>query len=296
MEPAFTERAASWTITGRRPVNEDAVLLAQLAPGLELVAVADGMGGALAGDVASNRALQVLHSAVASGDELLTAVRLANTAVFEEAASRPECQGMGTTLVAILRQDGHYTVANVGDSRAYRIDRLGIHQLTQDNSFVAEAVRSGQLSAEEAERSLWRNAVTRCVGTDRDLEVDCYGPYDPVDPHTLLLCTDGVYRALSPDALRLLVQRSPGPEAAVRAIADAAYEAGSDDNISVAVIGFGAATQSLRDARGPSPLIMPPPAPRRRRSHRRLPGGWTLARAAIILLVTILAVAYFLRN
>ncbi|MGH7444395.1 MAG: PP2C family protein-serine/threonine phosphatase [Longimicrobiales bacterium] len=297
MSRPLSERAAAGTSSGRRPVNEDAILLAQLSPAAELIAVADGMGGYQAGEIASRRALEVLHSAVMAGEALPAAVRLANDAVFDEASARPECRGMGTTLVAALRQGNHYAVVNVGDSRAFRIDRQGISQITCDNSFVAEAVQSGQLSVKEAERSLWRNAVTRCVGTDRELEVDCYGPYDPREPHTLVLCTDGAHRALSPDTLRRLVLEAVDPEAAVSAVLHAAYDAGSDDNISVAVVGFEPLVLESppRSGTGP-PVIAPLRESRRRRSSHRSRGRWTLVHAAVILLGAILAVAYIARG
>ena len=294
MQRAFGDRAASCTTAGRRAVNEDAVLLAQFAPGTELIAVADGMGGHAAGDVASNRALQVLHSAIASGDDLPTAVRLANAAVHDEALTRPECRGMGTTLVAALQQDGRYTVANVGDSRAYRVDDMGIRQLTEDNSFIAEAVRSGKLTAEEAEQSLWRNAVTRCLGAEPELEVDTYGPFEAVDPHTLLLCTDGVYRAISPEAMRRYVIEASDAASAVHAITQAAFEAGSEDNISVALISFEAAPRPVDLKRSPPAMVLPPA--RVRRKHRKLPDGWTLVRGAVILVGTLLTIVYIART
>jgi protein phosphatase len=214
-----------------------------------------------------------------------TAIRTANAAVLQEAHAQPEYRGMGTTIVALLRQNASYTLANVGDSRAYRIDAGGIRQLTQDHSFVAEAVRSGQLSLEEAEKSRWRNAVTRCVGTEAEVEVDCYGPFDARETHAVLLCTDGVYRALSADVLRSMMVEAADADSAVRAIAGAAYEAGSDDNISVALIGFGAARERPAgevSAAGSSG----------RRVRRRKPSRSKLMQAAMILVGTVVMVAF----
>jgi protein phosphatase len=238
LELPLADRSAVLTEAGRRRVNQDAVLVAPLSMGTELIAVADGMGGRSGGEIASSRALEVLRDALAGGLEPGRAVRVANEAVYQHATAHPELEGMGTTLVGVFRRDSQYSVVNVGDSRAYRVDQGGIRQLTEDHSFLADARRSGTISMEEALKSPWRNAVTRAVGTEPDLEVDCFGPFDAREPHTVLLCSDGVYRTLSDEDLRQIVQARPMKEA-VRAIAAAAYEGGSDDNISVALIRFG---------------------------------------------------------
>ncbi len=291
--PTFGDAVAFHTIPGRRPVNQDAVVQATLADDHELIAVADGMGGHQAGEIASRRALEVLASALGAGSDLPSAVRAANSTVLQEAHAQPEYRGMGTTIVALVRQKSVYTLANVGDSRAYRVDAGGIRQLTEDHSFVAEAVRSGQLSLEEAEKSRWRNAVTRCVGTDPDLEVDCYGPFDAQEAHAVLLCTDGVYRALSAETLRSITLGAEDPETAVRAIAGAAFEAGSDDNISVALIGFGPKSGATPSAGHTATQPSTPEGASRRRSRRK-PSRWTLMQAAMILLGTVLMVVYLI--
>lgn len=292
--PALSERAAACTTSGRRAVNQDAILLAELAAGAELIAIADGMGGHCAGEVASRRALEALHAALLTGDDLTTATGAANRAVFDEAATHPEWRGMGTTLVAILRQGGLYNLVNVGDSRAYRIDAGGIEQITRDNSFAAEAMASGRLTSMEIEQSPWRSAITRCVGTERELEVDRYGPYDLLEPHTLLLCTDGVHRVLDPEAMRRLVLDASGPESAAAAVVHAAYEAGSDDNISVAVVVF----DTMRASASPAatfPLSVPG---RDEASHPRPPQAtrriWLPALA--LLTAALMAIAYFART
>jgi protein phosphatase len=237
-ERAFVDRCAALTERGRRRVNQDAVLIAELDAGRELIAVADGMGGHAAGEVASHRALEVLKAALERGVDLADAVRAANRALIDAATTHPEYQGMGTTLVALLRDGAHYLVANVGDSRAYRIDGTGVAQLTEDHSFVAEAMRSG-LSAEEAEKSRWRNAVTRALGTEQELEVDCYGPFDVAEPHAIVLCTDGLHRVIPAQDLGRVVLGASAPDSAVRELTLSAYDRGSDDNITVALIRFG---------------------------------------------------------
>lgn len=238
MELQFAERSAAYTIRGRRLVNQDAVASAALANGAEMVALADGMGGHNAGEVASAQALEALQSALAGDADLVSAVRTANACVLK-AAARPEYRGMGTTLVALMRQDSTYLIANVGDSRAYRVDATGVTQITRDHSFVAEAVGSGEMSLQDAERSRWRNAVTRSLGTDANLAVDCYGPFDTREAHAIVLCTDGVYRVVAEDTMLAMLRRAVDVGEAVRALVHGAFDAGSEDNISAAVVNFG---------------------------------------------------------
>ena len=230
---------AEYTDRGRRPSNQDAVLVRLWPDGRALLAVADGMGGHSAGEVAAQRALEVLAAGIESGVSLREAIRTANAAVLAEGRSVPHLEGMGTTLVALLLQDGQYHVANVGDSRAYRIDATKIEQITRDHSFVAEAVRSGELSIEEAIRSPWKNALTRSIGADADVQVDVFGPYPADERHIVLLCTDGLYRALPDSRIRTVVLDAPDLESGVRTLGRLAFEEGSDDNITIAAIHFG---------------------------------------------------------
>jgi PPM family protein phosphatase len=254
-ERPFAQRSASISERGVRSVNQDAALAVVLDSGSELLAVADGMGGHAAGEVASRRALESLQQAVHAGDGLEQAMHSANAAVLAEARSRPECEGMGTTLVALLRTGGEYVIANVGDSRAYRIDPHGIHQLTRDHSFVADAIRSGQLTAAEAGASPWRNAVTRAIGLEPDVEVDCYGPFPADEPHAIVLCTDGLYRVLGDRDIERILYAAEEPAEIARLLAGAAQEAGSDDNISLAVVRFGPGTAIPHRLPGPSGVV-----------------------------------------
>ncbi len=234
-------RTALLSLRGMRASNEDAVLETELPQGGHLVVVADGMGGHRSGEVASSMAVEVLGREIRSGRSLEDCVRSANAAVLEEANRNPERAGMGTTLVAVFRSGSAYQVANVGDSRAYRIDRGGIRQLTVDHSFAAEAARAGGMSPEEIARSPWRNALTRSLGTQAELEVDLFGPFEIAGPpHVVLMCTDGVYRVLSDETLWKHLLSASSPAAAIRSLAALAVQNGSDDNVSLAVIDFGA--------------------------------------------------------
>lgn len=204
------------------------------------MAVADGMGGHAAGDLASKTALETLVQELQAGAELPQAVRNANSAVHETAIRVSACRGMGTTLVAVVRRGGSYQIANVGDSRAYRVDGAGIQQISHDHSFVAEAVRFGGLSPEEAARSPWRNALTRSLGTSAEIEPDVFGPFSsPGLPHLVLLCSDGVYKVLSDAAIWNVVLSAEDASAAAGMLSAAAYQQGSSDNITAAVMEFG---------------------------------------------------------
>lgn len=208
-----------------------------LADGRTLVAVADGMGGHAAGEVASALALRTLQDALTEGRELGDAFRMANARV-RQMASEPGKQGMGTTMTAVLVEGSQFRVANVGDSRVYLISDSGIRQLTDDHSFVAEAMKRGQ-SKDDAMATPWRDALTRSIGTEEEVDVDVFGPF-PLEPDSaFVICSDGLYKTLTDDDLRDLFVRSDGPRGAAQAMVSAAYAGGSDDNISVAIAEYG---------------------------------------------------------
>lgn len=213
------------------------MLAETLEDGRLLLAVADGMGGHAAGEVASALALETLVEAVRGGSALDDAFRLANTRVNEK-AREPDKVGMGTTLVAVLVDDGLYEVANVGDSRGYLLSSDGIRQLTRDHSFVAEALKRGQPQA-EVMASRWKDALTRCIGIGPEVDVDVFGPFTVQTGTALVLCSDGLHKTLSDAELRTVFGRSDGPGGAAQALTAAAWEGGSDDNISVVVAEFG---------------------------------------------------------
>jgi protein phosphatase len=225
------------SIPGKRPYQEDSVFADVLADGRTLVAVADGMGGHAAGEVASALALQTLQDALAAGKELGDAFRLANERV-NQMAREPGKQGMGTTMVAVLVDGPEFRIANVGDSRVYLISASGIRRLTDDHSFVAEAMKRGQ-SRSEAMATPWRDALTRSIGTEEEVDVDVFGPF-PLEPDSaFVICSDGLYKTLGDDDLRDLFVRSRGPRGAAQAMVSAAFDGGSDDNISVAIAEYG---------------------------------------------------------
>lgn len=217
--------------------------------GRHLIAVADGMGGHSSGEVASALATEVLCREIGQGRSLPEAFAIANAEIHDESLRDPARAGMGTTLVALLRKGSVYEIANVGDSRAYRVDRHGILQITRDHSFAAEAASNNIMSPEEIARSPWRNALTRSLGTQAAVDVDLFGPFEiPGPSHIVLLCSDGVYRVISDEAMRQVLLSTDDVAGAAREISSRALGNRSDDNISVAVLEFGGMLVPQREA------------------------------------------------
>jgi len=227
-------RAAWLTDTGRRRLrNEDAHVFEP-----PLFAIADGMGGARAGEVAAGIAAAALTEASldVSGEASLEAIIAeANRRVWERSIADPLTAGMGTTMtVAFVDERAERVVlGHVGDSRAYRLRGDTLEQVTTDHSLVAELVQSGVLTPEEAERHPQRSAITRAVGTERAIEADVFGiPAETGD--LFLLCSDGLTDMLSEQEITAsIVEADRDPVAAARALVTAANARGGEDNITV---------------------------------------------------------------
>ena len=232
-------RSGSHSVAGRRKGNQDAVYIGRLADGREIMVVADGMGGHQGGETASRQALATVIERLQDGRSLSDAIVDANEAVLRQAREKPELSGMGTTMVVMLRSGDRYQIANVGDSRAYRIDATGIEQVTSDHSFVAEAMGSGKMTAEEIKRSRWRNALTRAVGTEERLEVDVFGPFDVNEPHSVLLCSDGLHGVIAEEDICRTVHDTSDAAIAAQLLVELAYGSGSKDNITAALVTLG---------------------------------------------------------
>ncbi len=197
-----------------------------------VVAVADGMGGAAGGEVASATAMQ---AAVAADGTVTNRIGSANAAVFSEARRQPELAGMGTTItLAVLEPDGSTTIGHVGDSRAYLIRDKTLEQLTNDHTIVSEWVAIGAISPEDAKIHPRRGMLTRSVGVAPQVEVDeLHLSLQPDD--RLILCSDGLSGMISDDAIRS-IGGSGTVEAAAWALVEAANQAGGHDNITVVVV------------------------------------------------------------
>jgi serine/threonine protein phosphatase PrpC len=276
---------ASKTDRGRlREINEDSLLT-----DLPLVAVADGMGGHVAGEVASKLAVEVLGSwkdrlGERSDKELAQsmkdAFREVNSAVFQKGSSDENLHGMGTTLTAAWIENGTATLAHVGDSRAYLLRAGELQQITQDQTVAQEWVRRGRISALEAETSPQRHVLLQAIGaetSDLNIEVTTIA-LQPGD--RLLLASDGLTGMIRDDRVRSILTENNDPDEAVAALVDAANEAGGQDNISVLLVD--AAGEPVPAGAG-TPVVVERPVSERRR--RRVP------KAAYLGVVGVLVVA-----
>ena len=216
----------------RRRRNEDAYVAVP-----PLFAIADGMGGAQAGEVASGLAAAVLEEATGEdrGEERVAAlIQEANRRVFQRSNEDAATSGMGTTMTVALVDNTDSTIAfgHVGDSRAYRIRGGELVQLTDDHSLVGELVRSGRLSPEEAESHPQRSVITRALGTEPDVDVDTFTV--ETEQHDIyLLCSDGLTDMVSQRDILAAVEASPDLDDAARALVNAANAGGGEDNITV---------------------------------------------------------------
>jgi len=281
-------RAAAITDPGRRRrQNEDAYVREP-----PLFAVADGMGGAQAGEIASRLAAAAVRQSgdggAAEGQErVVSLIREANRRVYERANEDEAVSGMGTTMTVALVDDGAVWIGHVGDSRAYLIRDGALEQLTEDHSLVAELVRSGKLSPEEAEIHPQRSVITRALGTEPDVDVDAF-PVRTQPGDLFMLCSDGLTSMVADDSILEIVERTREDlDRSARALVDEANRGGGEDNITVVLFELvegeapveEAAVTEAGEPTGPTPETPDPGAEVAR--HGAGPGG----RAAALLLV-----------
>jgi len=227
-------RFAGVTDTGRRRMrNEDALVVRP-----PLFAVADGMGGARAGEIAARLAADALEDARAdtAGEEGIAGlIEDANRRIWERSLADPATAGMGTTVTAALvdEQGARVTIGHVGDSRAYLFRGDVLAQLSTDHSLVAELVQSGVLTPEEAERHPQRSAITRALGTDAAVEVEVQTVTGELGD-LFVLCSDGLSVMLGDDEIAAAIEDAGRePQAAGEALVRAANAHGGEDNITV---------------------------------------------------------------
>jgi protein phosphatase len=226
--------AGAFSDAGRvRDNNEDAHVVDER---LALFAIADGMGGHVAGEVASWTAIEALRAAIANGRPINDAISLANDAVLERATGDPKLTGMGTTMTAVVVAGGsRLLVGHVGDSRAYFLHDGSLRQLTDDHSLVGELVREGRLTAEQAESHPQRAIVTRALGVDADVDVDVY-TLEVVAGDRILLCSDGLTDMVRERDIERIARSESDPQRVAELLVDAANAAGGVDNITVVVL------------------------------------------------------------
>ena len=220
----------------KRKQNEDAAWFDEKRG---VFAVADGMGGHLAGEVASAMAIDaVAHMAAQrkkpSIELLKKAVLSAHKKILAHAKGHEECSGMGTTLSVMWRADRYMYIAHVGDSRLYRFHDGAAEQITVDHSVVQEMIEKGQITAAEARNHPRKHFITRAVGVEATVQCDFSG-FSLEDGDRLLICTDGLTNMLSDGELAETVAKAP-PETLADTLVDAANRAGGEDNITAVII------------------------------------------------------------
>ena len=224
-------RIAAVSDTGRRRMHNEDSFVCQPP----LFAIADGMGGAQAGEVASRIAAAALQELGSDGITVDELVREANARVWQHTLEDPAVAGMGTTAtVAIVHEaEGTVEIGHVGDSRAYRFRDGALEQLTADHTLVAELVRSGRLTQEEANTHPQRSVITRALGTDPEVEVDAF-VIEALPEDLFLICSDGLTAMIRDEEVLAAIDGADGGlEQAAEALVRAANQAGGEDNITV---------------------------------------------------------------
>ena len=262
---------AGLTQTGHvRRNNEDSYLIRG-----DLFMIADGMGGAAAGEVASAMCAQAFAEIdlIRSRGEgaLRDAIVVANTRIHERATSDPAASGMGTTVTAALvERDGRVALANVGDSRAYLLREGALRRLTEDHSVVAELVATGQISDWEASSHPQRNVVTRVLGAEASVQVDTFW-LEAQDGDLVLLCSDGLTDMVAEEEFAKLLAADKSCEQIARDLVRAALAQGGEDNVTTVLFRIGP-SQAQEPAQPRTVLTEDPdsePVDDGGRSHRR---------------------------
>jgi len=235
-----------------RENNEDSYCA---APDLNLFVLSDGMGGLDCGEVASRLTVDTILEHCRKGqasasfpftglridgvseltNRLASAVRVANHAVHSAAQHSAISRPMGATVVAVQFADERMSLANVGDSRVYRLRGEDFEQLTRDHSFVAEQMRQGRMTAQEADSSKLHNVLIRALGVDPEVEVDASEEL-VLEGDTVLLCSDGLTRELSDSQISAVLRETEDAQEATERLIDLAKQAGGGDNITAIVL------------------------------------------------------------
>lgn len=234
--------------TGKlRNANEDSFLVSE-----HLLAVADGMGGHNAGEVASAMAVQLLQDAasqpIESPESFIDLISTINHAIFTAATGASDQRGMGTTLTAIAvagstPSDEHVVVINVGDSRTYLLRKGELRQITIDHSYVQELVSEGVISADDARTHPRRNIVTRALGIDSSVIADSW-TLPIVDGDRYVLCSDGLVDEISNEEILAILMENADPQRAAECLLAAANDRGGRDNVTVIVVGVRTSDES----------------------------------------------------
>jgi PPM family protein phosphatase len=247
------------TDTGRkRRRNEDAYVCEP-----PLFAIADGMGGAQAGEVASRLAAAALKESGAKtlgGEERISdLIQEANRRVYDRSSTDPNTSGMGTTITVALVENGNVAFGHVGDSRAYLIRDGRMEQVTEDHSLVNELMKSGKLSREEAETHPQRSVITRALGTDPDVDADTF-TIEAQSGDVFLLCSDGLTDMVGErEILELVELNRQDIDAALKSLVKAANRNGGEDNITVVAFDIAESQALTHDGETRENVVPTPP-------------------------------------
>ena len=231
-------------LSEKRPMNEDSFIADAEH---HIFAVADGVGGAEAGEVASQTAIDVLQEAfrhqLGDGDDVEDLMELsiqrANSSIHQMAAEHPRFSMMATTIVALHLDRGRATIGHVGDSRLYRVSPDGqLIRETADHSIVEEEVRAGRMTAEQAAHHPSKNVISRALGAEESVEVDMK-TIEVEDGTQFLLCTDGITRHIPDNELREFLTKGGSPEAICAEMKERCYERGAEDNLTAVIVQVG---------------------------------------------------------
>ncbi|MBA3352298.1 MAG: serine/threonine-protein phosphatase, partial [Blastocatellia bacterium] len=243
MENNFNITSAAVSDRGlseKRPENEDSFLILEERG---VYAVADGVGGAQAGDVASQMAMEILGEAfinltadLDAEDVMRAAIDRANGSIHQMAADLPQLSSMATTIVALHVYGNIATIGHVGDSRAYRLDHASVlRRETDDHSVVEEEVRAGRMTPEQAVNHPSKNVISRALGAEGDVEIELKTIM--VEPGTtFLLCSDGVTRHISDGEISEILEDGSDPAALCARIKEICYERGAEDNLTAVIV------------------------------------------------------------
>ncbi|MCY7783552.1 protein-serine/threonine phosphatase PrpC [Bacillus sp. FSL H8-0515] len=235
------------TDTGKiRQHNEDDAGIFKGKDEFVLAVVADGMGGHLAGDVASKMAVkamgekwneaETIPAAPSECEEwLIKQILAVNSKIYDHAQAHEECQGMGTTIVCALFTGKTVSVAHIGDSRCYLLQDDDFIQVTEDHSLVNELVRTGEISREDAEHHPRKNVLTKALGTDQSVSIDTRS-FDIEPGDKLLLCSDGLTNKVEGTELKDILQSDSAPQEKVNLLVDKANQNGGEDNITAVLL------------------------------------------------------------
>ena len=239
----------AWGVTDKgkvRAQNQDGYYLDVLSERLAVGVVCDGMGGAKAGNVASQLAVETFVDALKDLSQgrveappalLDRAAEAANAAVYRRACTDPDCHGMGTTMVAVLIAEDTAYLLNIGDSRAYHIDGDGITRLTRDHSVVEDMVARGDITPEQARTHPRKNLITRALGSEEHIRADLYEKeLQPGD--FLLLCSDGLSNIVTDQELLYEVIHGGEPSDCCRRLVDITLSRGAPDNVTAVLLQF----------------------------------------------------------